>query len=388
MVTYNSTANYGPSQFIVSSVVGQGNYNTIQAAINAAAAVGGPQTVIIQDGTYTGNLNIPVAITLTSASGNCQQFTAGGGTGVTIASNTTIAGTTGEVRLVGVELVSNGAGPLIIFTATGASSALTIENCYLNSTFTGILCQSADPAVNIINSTINVTTGSVVSNGGSTVNFYNSSLSSTSASNAMIGTSGTATINLYGCTANSSNLGAGGAVSVGAAGVTVSSYNTSWIAAGAVVAFAAAGSAIFSNSIINCAATNYVTGAGTFSFSSLSFQNTDVPDPATTMIPLENAVGQSLFPVGASTTFIEGTNACSGVTTLVMGTSVVSTNQVQLNSRYIFSSQGPNASTSIGTLALTAFTTGTSFTVSSLTSTGLVNVGDLSTVYWQIVQSV
>lgn len=75
----------------------------------------------------------------------------------------------------------------------------------------------------------------------------------------------------------------------------------------------------------------------------------------------------------------EGTNATSGLATLVGGTLVVSTTKVTANSRIQLTGQGGTI-TNLGSYSVTARTAGTSFTISSS------NVLDTNTVAWVIVE--
>jgi hypothetical protein len=390
MVTYNNTANYGPSQFIVSAVPGQGNYTTISSAITAAAAVGGPQTIIIQDGSYTENLNIPAGITLTSASGNCPQTAGTGMTGVTITSYTVIAGTSGEVRIVGCYLLTGNNG-LFQFTATGASTNLTIENCFLNSSNVGLVTMVASPTINVINCQFNVTNGFIVASGvgaDAVINFDSCQLISGSNSATMFLLTANTSINVNNCTGRCANTAGTGTVNINSATANFFASNFTVSAAGVFIAYTAAGSATLIDCVVNAAATNYVTGTGNLSFSNLSLPGTYTPVGTVTLTNLDQAVGQAMFPIGAGNTFLEGTNGTSGVVTLASGTATVSTTQILSTSRVIFTNQGKNASVSVGTPSLGTVTPGTSFVINSLSSTGIVNISDASTIYWQIVQTV
>jgi Pectinesterase. len=74
----------------------------------------------------------------------------------------------------------------------------------------------------------------------------------------------------------------------------------------------------------------------------------------------------------------EGTNAKMGIATLVGGTVVVSTTAVTANSRIFLTNNNPSGT--LGLLAVTARTPGTSFTIGSL------NVLDTSDIAWIIVE--
>ena len=76
-----------------------------------------------------------------------------------------------------------------------------------------------------------------------------------------------------------------------------------------------------------------------------------------------------------------------GTATLSSGTSgAISTPAANSARRFGFSRQAPNASTAIGNLALGTVTAQTSFVINSLNDTASVQTGDLSTIYWEILE--
>jgi hypothetical protein len=93
----------------------------------------------------------------------------------------------------------------------------------------------------------------------------------------------------------------------------------------------------------------------------------------------------------ASNTWRGNTGAgCAGIfygtTTLVNGTAAVATPAANLARKFGFTRQSPNASTAIGHLALGAVTAQTSFVINALSSSAAVDTGDLSDVYWEILE--
>jgi hypothetical protein len=84
---------------------------------------------------------------------------------------------------------------------------------------------------------------------------------------------------------------------------------------------------------------------------------------------------------GARLRIVEsGTDACSGVATLVAGTKVINTSKVTANSRIQLTAQALGTVTVAKPLAVTARTAGTSFTITSADNT------DTSIVAWLIVE--
>lgn len=79
-----------------------------------------------------------------------------------------------------------------------------------------------------------------------------------------------------------------------------------------------------------------------------------------------------------------GSNAASGVATLVNGTITVSNSQTSTTTKVIPARDAVNASTAIGQLQVTPATG--NFTINSLSANGSVEAGDQSTVNWLLVQ--
>jgi hypothetical protein len=75
-----------------------------------------------------------------------------------------------------------------------------------------------------------------------------------------------------------------------------------------------------------------------------------------------------------------------GTITLVNGKATVATPAANLARRFGFTRQSPNASTAIGHLALGSVTAQTSFVINALSSSAAVDTGDLSDVYWEILE--
>ena len=75
-----------------------------------------------------------------------------------------------------------------------------------------------------------------------------------------------------------------------------------------------------------------------------------------------------------------------GTATLNSGTATVTTPAANAARKFGFSRQTPNASTAIGHLALGNVNAQTSFVINSLGNSAAVAAGDLSTVYWEILE--
>lgn len=76
MVTNNSTNDYANSRFIVSATPGQGNYTTIQSAINAAALTGiNGITVWVKEGSYVEDLTLANKVNVSAVGNNMVTAT-------------------------------------------------------------------------------------------------------------------------------------------------------------------------------------------------------------------------------------------------------------------------------------------------------------------------
>lgn len=143
MTSIIPTNTYGLVKYVVSSNIGQGNFTSIQAALNAASA---GETVYIADGTYNENVNLKpnVSITALNPSGYSNnvilsgQYTYGGNGTVTIGNVTfnssssqsiTFNGTTkGTLNLIYCGFLQ-GSNNVITFTNFNAESSITLQNC-------------------------------------------------------------------------------------------------------------------------------------------------------------------------------------------------------------------------------------------------------------------
>ena len=108
-----------------------------------------------------------------------------------------------------------------------------------------------------------------------------------------------------------------------------------------------------------------------------------------------NVITGSITHPGATTfagnTWRGNTGAgCAGIfygtIPLVNGKATVATPAANLARRFGFTRQSPNASTAIGHLALGSVTAQTSFVINALNDSAAVASGDLSSVYWEIIE--
>lgn len=119
------------ARFIVSAggFADGANYGTIAAAITAAQAAGGNQTIFIQPGTYTENLTLTNGINL--AAYTCDGFTPN----VTILGKISIS-TAGTVSISGLRLQTN--SDFLLSVGGSSITVVNLINCYLQCFSTGI----------------------------------------------------------------------------------------------------------------------------------------------------------------------------------------------------------------------------------------------------------
>lgn len=339
------------ARFIVaSSTAGTGaNFTTIASAITAAVATGINSTIFLQPGTYTENLTLPANINLCAFI--CDAYTPN----VTI-SGTITKTTAGSSSISGIRLQTNSAALLAV---TGsAASIVNLNDCYLNCTNTtgitfsvantgssinitncsgdlgttgiGIFSHSSTGLLFINNSRITNTggssTASTCSAGILNMQFYNlaspitmSSTGSCTFEHGLIDTSGQ----------NATCLTLGGGVqTIKWARFTSGSASAVSIGTVAGMEFCA----------VNSTNTNAITGAGTLSYSPVSFDGTSSTVNTTTQTPLR--IGPRIYTNGGIS-FDGGTNLLSTYTvgtftpTMVGGSTAGTTTYTAQNGYYV-----------------------------------------------------
>lgn len=116
------TNTYGISQFVVSPDPSQGNFTTIQSAVNAASA---GDTIYIADGIYNENVTLIPGIVLTSLTAS------GYNSNVSFTGSFTFTGG-GIVAICNIEMVSTN-GKSIIFSGTNPGDII-LYSCYMRCT--------------------------------------------------------------------------------------------------------------------------------------------------------------------------------------------------------------------------------------------------------------
>jgi len=95
----------------------------------------------------------------------------------------------------------------------------------------------------------------------------------------------------------------------------------------------------------------------------------------------------SIPQAGTALKIKQGANSACGTGTLVSGTLTISNSLVTSDCVILLTRQGINGSTTVGELAVTTKTSGTSFVVTSLQSGGTTQTGDVSSFCWVIIQN-
>lgn len=276
------------AKWIVNPVANAGgNSSTIQNAINQAVS---GETIFVMPGTYTENLTLKPGVNITAFNGDQQTPT------VTIVGNATLS-QAGTVSISNIRLQTNSAA---VLTVSGSvASIVNLNNCYLNCTNnTGITfsSSSASAAININFCMGNITTTGIAlfahSSAGSmqlfNSIFFNSGSSTTAStqsdgsllirqsiiSNPITTSGSSAGLQVSSSTLISNNVITLNLNSTSAGGHVV---NFSGLSSGtaASISIGAGATAILANLFINSSnATSVITGAGSVSFSGLTFGNT------------------------------------------------------------------------------------------------------------------
>lgn len=150
----NPNPKNGVANVVVDSQ-GNGQYTTIQAGINAAAALlpttTTPQNVYIFPGTYTEDITFASDVNLVGIAG-CAQ-----GGGVQIVGNATQSG--GNSTVSNITFVSNNVNPAVSLTSIGVC-AIQFYNCQIDATTgTGIYLDSSGTDVYLYDTTVNSSAG-------------------------------------------------------------------------------------------------------------------------------------------------------------------------------------------------------------------------------------
>jgi hypothetical protein len=301
MTIYNNGSNdYAVSQFLVAKTAGQGNYLTIQSAINAANAIAtssNPQVVWIKPGLFTENLTLHPYVSLAGTGAGINSQIIGNaiynGTGAWSASNVSFISnnSSAALSLQGTDIAdinlnfvdfNSGSSSGIAFECTGSGITATMLGCSLEAAAGGRCKNITAGAVQFFNSVSQFTdTASTIAGTGSLT------INSSTVGDAFVVSSADASITLFGTTVNSGSLGC--------------------------IAMTG-GLAIVLDTAMQSSVTFLVAGTGTLLFSDIhALQFGSSIDPGITIVPLTNLSGP--INLYGNLTFNPSTKGIVGTTT-------------------------------------------------------------------------
>jgi hypothetical protein len=273
-----STNNYGPAKFVVSSSAANGTHTTIQSALTAATS---GDTVFVRTGTYTENLTLKAGVNLAAWVGD------GTTANVNIVGKCTL--TAGVVTISGIRLTTN--GDYCIVMSGSSTSLLTLIECYIQSgDHTGISNTSSnvDSALRLWRCEGNTGLGFAVFENSSTgsFGFRDCSFTNTGASSTASTTSGSvsfdyttfstplATTGAGGYQINYSNFNTGNNTCLTTVGTGTTRAEYSDFVSGSASAISAGTGtnvSIDTGCRVNSSNTNALTGAGTITYSTITY---------------------------------------------------------------------------------------------------------------------
>ena len=336
-----STNTFTTAKYIVSATASDGTHTTIASALTSASS---GDTIFIRPGTYVENLSLTAGVNLT-AFGSDSSLNA---TGKVIISGTCTMTTAGSVTISGIQLQTNSAALLAV---TGsAASIVNLNNCYFNcSNSSGITLSSsgAGATINIYNCEGNLGTTAIafftITN-SAILNMFSmvltntgNSLTASTVSNtgkvfmrqctflSFITTANTAGIDAYGTFFNAGNLNTTIITTAGTS--TNNPFTFCQFDSGTASAISVgSGTGLqLTNSVVFCSNTNAVTGAGTLTYSGLSFAGSSSVMNTTTQTAQYMNLGKwkaSGQPAFLGTQNSSATNATGDGTSYTLGSTV------------------------------------------------------------------
>lgn len=294
MVQNNGSNNFGCAKLIVDPVAGQGNYTTIATALTAASS---GDTIFIRPGTYTENLTLKAGVNLSAY--NCDAFNGN----VTISGKATFTAA-GTVDISGIRLQTN--SDFCLAVTGSAASVVHLNNCYLNCTNnTGISFTSSDATSVIRMQDCRGDLGTTgiglysMSSAGSLISLWSSFSNTGSSTTASSNSAGLVTM-IYSQLSFALSTSSTGVIATNTSIVNTQVINTTCITTAgsgannaAVNALLLSGSAsavsigsgttmTINNTDISSSNTNAITGAGTLSYSGITFSGSSFKINTTT----------------------------------------------------------------------------------------------------------
>jgi hypothetical protein len=293
MVKINSTNNYAPFKFMVSSTISQGTHTTIASALSDAAS---GDTIYICDGTYTENLTAKNGVNLVSL-GSAGTFSTYSTGNVIIVGKISV-GSSVSFGIFGCRLQTNSD----FCIECTASCSVTLFNCQIagsNNTTLGMSNSSANIILQECSINLSTTGISFISSSGGVLWMHESDIfnsgSSTTATTisdgtlyvknstiaAPISTSGTGRFQIYGSNIDTSAINTTSLAMAGNQSSIV--YNTLLSSGSAACLSVGTGTTVtMINSSANSSATNVLTGAGTLRYGGIVFDGTSSGHDVTT----------------------------------------------------------------------------------------------------------
>lgn len=361
------TNTFTTAKWIVSATASDGTHTTIATALTSASS---GDTIFIRPGTYTENLTLKAGVNLTAFGSDSSL----NGTANVIISGTCTLTSAGSVTISGIQLQTNSAALLAI---TGsAASIVNLNNCYLNCTNnTGItFSSSSGSATLLINNcegdlgTTGIGLFSHSSSGSMSIRYshFTNSGSSLTASTCSSGTL-SLTYSLLTSAVTTSSTGSIQSVystidvssfniiaaTFGGSGVHVLRYCRYASGTASAVSIGSA-TPVLEFCTISSSNTNAVTGSGTLTGNSISFEGTSSGVNTTTQTMLPVGITNTWTPnlqINASSTGITYSNQTGGYT--ILG------NVVSIWGRIVLSNKGASSGNiTISNLPIVASTNG------------------------------
>jgi hypothetical protein len=295
MVWTTGDNNYAETSYIVDPTQGNGNYQTIGAALTAASAASFSGDIFIRPGTYTENPTLVAGV-------NLVAWPADATTGTVIINGNCTLSTAGTVTISGIELKTNSAACVTV--SGSVASIVNLVGCYINATNNTAITfssSSASATINLYNCQGNLgTTGiAYISHSSAGVLYaWNSAFTNTGASstastcsgsgfiimnytefNNPITTSSTSTFSSYYIDMNLTSVNAT-CLTLGGSGS--SAIYGGVFQSGSASAMSVSSNALVTNAVITSNNTNALTGGGTLNTIGCSYTGTSHLNNATT----------------------------------------------------------------------------------------------------------
>lgn len=265
------------SQYTVSKVSGQGNFTTIQAAINQAVSDGAslatPLTVWIFSGDYTENLTLQPYVNLAAASDPSEV-------GVNVIGNAVYSGT-GDFSITNIGFTTNNSSAAISFQSAGTAACHLQSVAIDGASGIGLECTSATTTLQFSIGSLKAATGGKCKNiTDGNIEFFSGLATFTDTASTISG----GTLRIIGCDITDAYDVSGGLVEVFGSLVQSSSFPCFNIATGATV--------YTTTSSLGSSSTYFIDGTGTLGYSNISpLGSSFIINPTLAVLPLPTFSG-------------------------------------------------------------------------------------------------